>query len=266
MININIYKFSWSLIITILLIILIIKTPFYNYPFQDIKKEISQIITYSDKWLNTSDWLIIINWPNNQNIKIDVWLNYIPFNIDNWQKISFATKQIYSNTFLFLQFTGNIIKIYPQSAILIQKTSNNINIIIINWIVQHVNTDPNYNISFSWDIQPLLLSLQNNLLSSILNQQNIKQKNDIIKIYWWNIILNSTFDNIIKNLIKLFYKINPNKYKDNLDNYNKFNTYIKNIDSNFRNDYTLPKQQKQNISQDILKQFNKWLSKIFNSF
>jgi hypothetical protein len=268
MININLQKFTWVIIIFTILVILISIFPLYNYPFEKTINNNNQIIIYSEKSLNKSDWFITIDWQTKQDIIIKNWLNYLSFNIWYWQKISFYSKEVYNNIYLFVQLTGNIIKIYPQSAIYIDNIWNKQNITIINWKLSFLNLDNNNQIVFSWENKPIILDINDEILNKILQDQKNNQKARIINIYWWNIILNRTFDYIIHNLILLLSKISPNNFEDNLQNYNKFKNYISNQDQNsiIWNNIYYKKDEKTNINKDIFKQFNKWLSKIINTF
>ncbi len=266
MIIIKSQKTIWILIIFVIIIILIKIIPFYNYPFDKTIQNQAQIIIYSTKSLNKSDWLITIDWQTKQIIKINNWLIYIPLVLEFWQKISFAAKEKYVDVHFFIQLTGNIIKIYPQSAIYINDNWTNIN--IINWNIEYLNLDKNNEIIFQWQIKPFELDIKNNILNNILQYQKNIQKNDIIRLYWWNIILNKTFDYIIRNLITLFSKINPKNFKDNMENYEKFRTYINNIDKTniLWNNLNFKQNEKSNINKDVSNLFYKWLSKITNSF
>ncbi len=266
MININTQKTLWYTLILILVIILIKITPFYNIPFSKVLDEKTNIAIFSKKELSLSEWLIIINWQNKKNIKIINGLKYLPLNLEKWQKISFAAKEIYKDVHFFIKFTGNIIKIYPQSAIYINNTWKNINIVIIWWIIQYLNTDPNNQITFEWNIKPFKLNLNDSILKNILEDEKNKQKNNIIKSYWWNILLNKTFDFIVYNLLISLNKIFPKYFSDNLENYYKFKNYILNSDLNSWFNLDFKWNEKTNINKDILKQFNKWLWKIVNNF
>lgn len=243
--------------------VLIQITPFYNYSFDKIIQTKPQIIIYSQKSLMKSEWLITIQWNNQQTIKINNWLSYLPFTNQDWLKISFMAKEVYNNIYIFIQTTWNVIKIYPQSAIYINKDANIIN--IINWNIWYLNINPNNKIIFQWKNNPFNLDINDEILNNIFeNQKNTNRKN-IIKLYWWNIILNKTFDYIIYKLLIIFTKISPENYNDNLENYNKFNNYIKQ-DQTTQNQLNFKNNEKQNINKDIFKQFNKWLSKIINNF
>lgn len=263
MIQISLQKFIWSIIITIIIVILIQITPFYNNSFDEITQIKPQIIIYSQKYLNKSDWLIVIEWQTKQNIKINYWLSYLPFINTQWQKISFMTKEIHNNIYIIIQLTWNIIKIYPQSAIYINKDSKSIN--IINWTIWYLNLNQNNKIIFQWKVKPFNLDPNDEILNNIFENQKIINQKNIIKLYWWNIILNKTFDYIIYKLLIIFTRINPKNYKDNLENYNKFNQYI-NQNTWINNQLNFEEKEKQNINKDIFNQFDKWLSKITNSF
>jgi hypothetical protein len=263
MIKVNLQKFIGSIIIIIIIVILIKITPFYNYSFDNIIQTKQQIIIYSQKSLNKSEWLILIEWKTKQSININNWLLYLPLNNQDWQKISFMAKEIYNNMYIFIQLTWNIIKIYPQSAIYINKELNTIN--IINWKIWYLNLDKQNEILFKWKVIPLKLDPQDDILNNISKDQKNNNRKNIIGLYWWNIILNKTFDYIIYKLLILFSKISPLNYKDNLQNYYDFNNYI-NKDKSIQNQLIFKKNEKNYINRDIFKQFNKWLSKIINSF
>ena len=268
MINIKTQQFIWWLIILIIIIILIKITPFYNYPFDKITQDKQQIISYSPVDLNKNQWFLSFEWKSNQNIQIQKWINYFPIVLENSQKISFPAKNIFKDTYIFIQLTGNIIKISPQSAIYIQNSNNNIEIKIINWTIQYLNLNKNNKITFQWQIVASKLDINDEILNSITKDQKIKEKTNIIELYWWNIILNNTFDYIIHNLIILFSKINPKQYNDNLQNYNNFKNYINNINQTkpFWINLNFKKNEKTNINNDIFKQVKKWRLKTVNSF
>lgn len=268
MINIKIHKILWYILIIILIIILVKIIPFYNNSFDQTLKEETKIIISSKRDLSISDWLIIIDWQNKKNIKITNGLNYFPLNLERGQKISFAAKEIYQDIHFFIQYSGNILKIYPQSAIYINNTWITTNIIIIWWIVQYLNTNSSNRIIFEWNNKPFKLNTNDYILQNILQDQKNKQKENIIRAYWWNIILNKTFDYIIYNILTILTKISPKNYNDNLKNYNDFKNYISNLNGNLNlsNNLDFKKNEKNNINKDMSKQFNKWLSKILNSF
>ena len=263
MIKVNLQKFIWSIIILIIITILLWITPFYNQSFDKIIETKQQIIIYSQIYLTKNQWLINIQWPTNQNIKIDKWISFLPFINQDWIKISFMAKEIYKDMNIFIQTTWNIIKIYPQSSIYINQDSNIIN--IINWQIWYLNLDQNNKIIFQWNIQPFNLDINDQILNDVFQNQRSLNKKNIIKQYWWNIILNKTFNYIIHKLLLLFTKISPKNYSDNLENYNKFNNYI-NLENKTDNQLIFKNNEKNNINKDIFKQFNKWLSKIINSF
>lgn len=267
MIKINLQKFIWSIIIFVLIVILIQITPFYNRPINKTLETKAQIIIYSTKSLTKSEWFISIESKTKENIKIENWLKYLPFNIKSWQKIIFATKETYYDSYIFIQITWNIIKIYPQSAIYITNPEDKIKITIINWTVQYLNLNQSNPINFEWPIKPINLDNNDTILNKIKQDQNNRQKEYIINLYWWSILSNRTFDYIIHNLIIILSKISPNNFKDNLNNYNDFKQYINKTDQPITwNQLNFRKNEKTEINQDIIKQIKKWWSKIINSF
>jgi len=265
MINIKPQTFIWYLIIFIIIVIIIKLIPFYNYDFDKIYENNEEIIIYSTKSINKSEWIITINW---NQIQINAGFHYLPLDTKTWQLITFASKNKNYNTYIFIQFKNNIVKIQAQSAIFINQHNKNIEITIINWSVEYLNTNQNNKILFIWKNKPLNLDQNDIYLKNTIKDKLEKQKKYIINLYWWYIILNRSFDYIIHNLILLFNRISPDFYKDNLQNYNNFKYYINTIDKNITlwNSLNFNKNEKNNINKDLLKQFDKWLSKTLNFF
>lgn len=187
----------------------------------------TKIITYSKIGINSSKASIQID---KKEYKFWNGLSSYDLKINNsWSQILFKSNKKYLNTFWYILFPNKeIIQLYPQSAININKINNNYQLEIIVWNIKHKTN--------TWQQNNGIFSFTGKLLSyGVMNDNNIKQitdfynnelKKHILNQIWWNISENNIITNISKTILEILSTILPEQYKDNLQNFYDFQSYM----------------------------------------
>lgn len=207
----------------------------------------NQIMTYSKIEINQS---MTVLEKDDKKYKFKNWLFSYDFKInENWSQIIFKSNKLYQNTFTYILLPNKeIVQIYPQSAINIDK---NMNIDIITGIIKYYPQNPK-NLSFTWDIIPSIMVDQENI-NIVLDRYDNQLKEYIYQQVWWEINQNKNVIKASKTILEFLNKILPNQFKNNLENFKNFEKYLKieKDDNNYKNEISTDKIQK-NIIKDII--------------
>ncbi len=214
----------------------------------------TQLIVYSKANINKSKAIIKLD---NKEFNLSNWISSHELKIaKSWSQLLFIADKKYLNTFWYLLFPNkDIIQIYPQSAININKINNTYQIEIITWAIKHnINTGITTQYNFTGK----------NISFGIINQENTQEiiefyenqlKEYIVNQIWWTISKNKIITNISKVLLEALSKILPWQYSDNLENFNNFQNYI---DPNWTTQKII-KFNTDNINKWILKEISESL-------
>lgn len=226
--------------ITIISVLWIISTLFFAIiPMYETWPDIQW---FTDQF---SPQIIIFSKVNINQSKASISLDDKIFNISNWlntselkikpqgSQILFKSDKKYKNTFAYLLFPDHkTIQIYPQSALNITKTKENIyQIEIIDWIIKHyptIKTGENPNniyYSFTWEKLSHGLINQDDTKEIFIFYEN-KLKEYITKQIWWDIMKNELVLKLSDFILQGMNKILPQKFKNNLENFKSYQKYL----------------------------------------
>lgn len=179
-------------------------------------KESKASINLDDKKLTISNWL------KTRELKIK----------KEWSQLLFKSDNKYQNTFAYILFPDEkIIQIYPQSAININKNTDNIyQIEIIDWTIKHypaIKTWDNNAIAFTFTWEKMSFGLINPQdTKEIMNFYEDELKEYITQQIWWEFMKNKIILNISNFLLENLNKILPEKFKNNLENFKSYQKYL----------------------------------------
>jgi len=211
----------------------------------------NQFIVYSKASLNTKTAVLekdkreykLLNWISNYDLKI--WLS--------WSEIIFKSDKQYQNSFWYILFKDKeIVQIYPQSAIQINK---DFEIEIITWIIKYFPQEIQ-NFSFTWNIVPSVMADQENI-DIVLNRYDNELKKHILNKAWWDNHKNKTILSISKKTLETLNKIFPKKFEKNLENFKMFDNYL---DYNLDKTSFLKSFDQKKIQQWMIKDIKDWLN------
>ncbi len=204
----------------------------------------TKLLTYSKVNLNWSKVFVEIDkkiFPINSNFSLfDIKIN------NSWSQLLFKSNEKYKNTFAYIVFPQKeFIQIYPQSAINIDK---NYNIEIITWMIKYF-PQKHEKFSFTWKIIPSLLVNEEELENINIYFETLLKKYISKQMLEENLIQNKKLFKISEYILKILSKVMPNKFKNNLENLNKYKEYL---DLDYQENYKTWFDNKE-IKKDFLK-------------
>lgn len=213
---------------------------------------------------------IINQWGNSEGIltiKNALWSKNIPINevkqsdIDLSQKtqISFASKTPSEIEKLFIDlWNGSFININPQSAITLEQSWNNVVMEILQGNIEYYIPP-----ELSGAVQLIgkysgknIQDIQNDVRSGLLSQFEQKKEEFFINQIGGSMVLNPGINKVISFFINTLYKISPQTYQKNLDNYNTIQKYFGITTGS--NTPTITGENIQSVLNDIMSQVKKW--------
>ena len=212
------------------------KNQFLVYSMAGINKELAVLEKDKKKYK-------LLNWISNYDLKIS-W---------SWSEIIFKSDKQYQNSFWYILFKNkDILQIYPQSAIKINK---DLEIEIITWIIKYFPQNITSFTFTSWGNIPSIMVDQEHI-DIIYNRYNNKLKDYILEKIWGDSHKNKTILYISKNTLEMLNKIFPKQFEKNIENFKTFDEYLDyNLDEK---DYVDTIDQKK-IQQWIIKDIKDWL-------
>ena len=249
------YTIFWISTLWILMVIFLWTIPLFD-EWPDIswfeKSFNTKLVIYSNITLNEDKAQIT---KDNKIFKIKEWLNSYDFKTTNNQQsqIIFKSDVYYTNSFWFIVFKWwNFIEITPQSAINIDK---NFEIEILAWNIKYYPNDFSY-FSFTWEMQPILENKEN--IIDIVNFRYNEDLKNYIQKSLPSLIENKTILKTSKKTLNILSKIFPNKYKQNVENLEK---YISILDIDLNTKENLENETSINsVTNDFLKGIKKWIN------
>ncbi|HKL44010.1 MAG TPA: hypothetical protein VJ892_01895 [Candidatus Absconditabacterales bacterium] len=204
----------------------------------------TKLLTYSKVNLNGSKVFVEIDkkiFPINSNFSLfDIKIN------NSGSQLLFKSNEKYKNTFAYIVFPQKeFIQIYPQSAINIDK---NYNIEIITGMIKYF-PQKHEKFSFTGKIIPSLLVNEEELENINIYFETLLKKYISKQMLEENLIQNKKLFKISEYILKILSKVMPNKFKNNLENLNKYKEYL---DLDYQENYKTGFDNKE-IKKDFLK-------------
>ena len=218
----------------------------------------SQKVKIINQWI-LNDWIITIkNALGTKQIPVNT-LKENDINVSQPTQISFATKTQTDTGQIFIDMgNGSFIHVDPQSAITLEQSWNSVVMEILQGNIEYYIPP-----EFSWAFQLIgkytgknIQDIQNNIRWNLVNQFEQKKSEYFINQIGGSMVLNPTVNRVISFFINTLYKISPQTYQKNLDNYNNIQKYFGT--ATWLNTPTITWENIQNILHDIMSQVKKW--------
>jgi len=239
----QVFKYFLQIIKYILLIIVIfclwsflivISIPIYEKWPETDTFQYTRITKYIIVWENT--WLqldITNNQTQQTNTIISKETNQNIFPADNTNTTFNFTNQkdrlSTGKSYFFIQFSNQTtIVLYPETSINFTKNINNITIQKQAWKLEYYLPKNNTNITIQSGTK---INYNDFVWKDLLIWYDNDKDKYIIKQLWWNIMLNPQINKFRKTVLDILYKIRPNKYQNNQDNYKEFQKILKRKES-----------------------------------
>lgn len=212
-----------------------------------------------------SEWKITIkNILGNKEIEVKK-INKENIDLSQKTQIIFASKINEEEIFIHIK-NGWFINIGAQSVITLEQTGTITMMQIFQWNIEYYIPE-----EYSGSLKLIgskkwkhIKNIEQANWGNIITYKEQEQENFFIESLWGELILNPTIDKCIKFFIMILYKINPEKYQKNLNNYNTIQEYLGNFNEE-NNQYT--GESVKSMISDIRSQAKKWTenTKNFNT-
>jgi hypothetical protein len=186
---------------------------------------------------------ILSNWIYDYDLKIN----------QSGSMIIFKSDKIYQNAFAYIVFwPKEFIQINPQSAI---KIKENNYIEIVTWNIKYYPQNPKTFILTGKILPSLVINTEQ--IESIQKRYKSKLTEHILKQFWWTQNTNQNILKISEFILEVLYKMFPQKFSNNLENFNNFQIYIspQTQETNYKDQF-----KNEDIQKSIIKDIKNWIN------
>ena len=219
---------------------------------------LSQKTRIINQWVNSDGILTIKNALGSKNIPINE-VKQSEIDLSQKTQISFASKTPSEIEKLFIDlWNGSFININPQSAITLEQSWNNVVMEVLQGNIEYYIPP-----ELSGAVQLIgkysgknIQDIQNDVRSWLLTQFEQKKEEFFINQIGGSMVLNPAINKVISFFINTLYKISPQTYQKNLDNYNTIQKYFGTTTGS--NISTMTWENMKSIFNDLMSQVKKW--------